>query len=74
MTREVIKELLPIFHAFAEGKTIQCCDRNKPNYWWDIQCKDPSFDLDLFEYRVKSEEKELIEKERSLDKSSFHKR
>ena len=54
MTREVIKELLPIFHAFAEGKTIQCCDRDKPDDWWDIQCKDPCFDLDLFEYRVKS--------------------
>ena len=52
MTREEVKELLPIIQAFAEGKTIECSNQDKQ--WvkidypiWTNNCK----------YRIKPEPK-----------------
>ena len=32
MTREELKEIMPILTAFVDGKTIQCYDRNKEKW------------------------------------------
>ena len=53
MTREEAKQLLPIIHAFAEGKAIESrCIKGDKSLWYDDE--DPSFDDDL-EYRIKAE-------------------
>ena len=53
MTREEAKQLLPIIHAFAEGKAIESrCIKGDKSLWYDDE--DPSFDDDL-EYRIKPE-------------------
>ena len=53
MTREEAKQLLPIIHAFAEGKAIESrCIKGDKSLWYDDE--DPSFDNDL-EYRIKQE-------------------
>ena len=52
MTREEIKELLPIMQAFAEGKTIQFRTNNRP--WIDLLDNDLEINA-LFEYRIKPE-------------------
>lgn len=53
MTREEVKEMLPVFKAFAEGKTIESrCIKGDKSLWYDDE--DPIFDND-FEYRIKSE-------------------
>ena len=55
MTREEVKEMLPILQAFAEGKTIESrCIKGDNSLWYDDE--DPSFDND-FEYRLKPEPK-----------------
>ena len=55
MTREEVKEMLPVLQAFAEGKTIESrCIKGDKSLWYDDE--DPSFDND-FEYRLKSEPK-----------------
>lgn len=54
MTREEIKEMLPILVAFSEGKTIQSRCFGDMSSWYDDE--DPSFDDDL-EYRIKPEPK-----------------
>lgn len=54
MTREVVKELLPIIKAFAEGKTIQFRTNNRP--WIDLVDNDLEINV-LFEYRIKPEPK-----------------
>ena len=55
MTREEAKQLLPIIHAFAEGKAIESrCIKGDKSLWYDDE--DPSFDNDL-EYRLKTEPK-----------------
>ena len=52
MTREQVKELLPIMQAFAEGKTIQFLNGGK---WYDV------YDTDFYQspdvYRIKPEPK-----------------
>ena len=48
MTREEVKEWLPIIQAYADGKNIQFRER-------DIE--EPSFDGHLNEYRIKPEPK-----------------
>ena len=55
MTREEVKEMLPVLQAFADGKTIEsrCIKGDKSLYYDD---EDPSFDNDL-EYRIKPEQK-----------------
>ena len=53
MTREEVKEMLPVLQAFAEGKTIESrCIKGDKSLWYDDE--DPSFDNDL-EYRIKQE-------------------
>ena len=55
MTREEVKEMLPVLQAFAEGKTIESrCIKGDKSLWYDDE--DPSFDND-FEYRIKTEPK-----------------
>ena len=51
MTREEVKEMLPIIKAFAEGKTIQLFTNG---IWEDA--KNPSFE-ELSRYRIKPESK-----------------
>ena len=53
MTREEVKEMLPVLQAFAEGKKIESrCIKGDKSLWYDDE--DPSFDNDL-EYRIKPE-------------------
>ena len=53
MTREEVKEMLPVLQAFAEGKTIESrCIKGDKSLWYDDE--DPIFDNDL-EYRIKPE-------------------
>lgn len=55
MTREEVKEMLPVLQAFADGKTIESrCIKGDKSLWYDDE--DPSFDNDL-EYRIKPEQK-----------------
>lgn len=56
MDRNQAKKLLPIIQAHAEGKTIQSrYNKDSTSLWYDD--KDPSFDDDDFEYRIKPESK-----------------
>ena len=54
MTRELVKELLPIIKAFAEGKTIQVRTNNRS--WVDLVDNNLEINV-LFEYRIKPEPK-----------------
>lgn len=54
MTRELVKELLPIIKAFAEGKTIQFRTNNRS--WVDLVDNNLEINV-LFEYRIKPEPK-----------------
>ena len=55
MTREEIKERLPIMRAFAEGKTIQV-RINNDSFWTDLL--DYKLEIsNLYEYRIKSDPK-----------------
>ena len=55
MTREQVKEMLPVLQSFADGKTIESrCIKGDKSLWYDDE--DPSFDND-FEYRLKPEPK-----------------
>ena len=55
MTREEVREMLPVLQAFAEGKTIESrCIKGDKSLFYDDE--DPSFDND-FEYRIKQEQK-----------------
>ena len=55
MTREEVKEMLPVLQAFAEGKAIESrCIKGDKSLWYDDE--DPSFDND-FEYRIKPKPK-----------------
>ena len=63
MTREEAKKLLPIIKAYAEGKAIESrCIKVDTSLWYDDE--DPIFDdVDDFEYRIKPEKVEHINKE-----------
>ena len=51
MTREEVKEMLPVLQAYAEGKKIESrCIKGDKSLWYDDE--DPSFDND-FEDRIK---------------------
>ena len=54
MNRERARELLPIIQAFAEGKTIECC---QVGCLWET-IKEPTFNTD-YEYRIKPEPREF---------------
>lgn len=57
MTREETKQLLPIFKAYSEGKTIQF--RDSANNWHDFEQETVLiFDGDVNDYRVKPSEVE----------------
>lgn len=51
MTREEIKEFLPIMQAFAEGKAIQF--RCKSGEWVEIRNDEIDFSLSPNDYRIK---------------------
>ena len=53
MNRERAKELLPIIHAFAEGKTVQF--KNSFEDW--IDCDNIMFNWPPKDYRIKPEPK-----------------
>ena len=62
MTREEVKEMLPVLQAFAEGKVIEC--RTKPSAlsksWQDMNEWTEMKEIEFWnntEYRVKSEPK-----------------
>lgn len=56
MTREKVKELLPILEAYANGKTIQYC--NQEYHWEDVKPDEQlDFGGDVINYRIKSEHK-----------------
>ena len=52
MTKEQAKEMLPIFKAFAEGKTIQILNKGE---WYDLY--DTDFKSSIDKYRIKPEPK-----------------
>ena len=55
MTREEVKEMLPVLQAFANGKTIESrYIKGDKSLWYDDE--DTTFDNDL-EYRLKTEPK-----------------
>ena len=37
MTREKVKELLPVLDAYANGKTIQYCHKYPEPHWEDVR-------------------------------------
>ena len=54
MTRNEVKELLPIMQAFSEGKMIHSrCITSETSLWWDDN--NPTFKIDDFDYRIKPE-------------------
>ena len=56
MTREKVKELLPILEAYANGKTIQYC--NSEYHWEDVKPDEQlNFEGDVINYRIKPEPK-----------------
>ena len=56
MTREKVKELLPVLEAYANGKTIQYC--NQEYHWEDVKPDEQlDFGGDVINYRIKSEPK-----------------
>ena len=54
MTREEVKEMLPIIQAFAEGKTIEIYDNRE---WQDLIIGSIKFDCKPSCYRIKPEPK-----------------
>ena len=56
MTREKVKELLPVLEAYANGKTIQYC--NQEYHWEDVKPDEQlDFKGDVINYRIKPEPK-----------------
>ena len=56
MTREKVKELLPVLAAYANGKTIQYC--NPEHHWEDVKSDENlEFSQNATKYRIKSEPK-----------------
>ena len=70
ITRENVKELLPIFKAYAEGKTIEV--KNFKGEW--IETDEPYFDSTPSNYRVKPEPnyRAFINKEECWDEMHNH--
>ena len=70
ITRENVKELLPIFKAYAEGKTIEV--KNFKGEW--IETDEPYFDSTPSNYRVKPEPnyRAFINKEECWDEMHKH--
>ena len=71
MTREEVKEMLPVLQAFAEGKTIESrCIKGDKSLWYDDE--DPSFDNDL-EYRIKPKYRPFANVEECWQEMQKHK-
>ena len=70
ITRENVKELLPIFKAYAEGKTIEV--KNFKGEW--LETDEPYFDSTPSNYRVKPEPnyRAFINKEECWDEMHKH--
>ena len=56
MTREEVKELLPIMQAYSEGKTIEVLSMSITGAKW-TEIYEPDFVLNPNKYRIKSEPK-----------------
>ena len=56
MTREEVKELLPIMQAYSEGKTIEFLSMSPTCAKW-TEIDDPNFILSSNRYRIKPESK-----------------
>lgn len=69
MTREEVKELLPIMQAYAEGKTVQYLSAG--GHRW-LDCNDPLFSKDD-KYRIKPEPKYRPFKSREECWNEMHK-
>ena len=54
MNRNQAKELMPIIHAFAEGKTIQYYDSLIDIADWE-DCENPNFENLTYKFRIKPE-------------------
>ena len=54
MNRKEAKELMPIFKAFAEGKTIQYYDSLIDIADWE-DCENPNFENLTYKFRIKPE-------------------
>lgn len=58
MTREKVKELLPVMQAYANGEVIQFCRKTPEPHWVDVQSDDLiEFREDASQYRIKPEPK-----------------
>ena len=58
MTREKVKELLPVMQAYANGEVIQFCHKTPEPHWVDVQSDDLiEFREDASRYRIKPEPK-----------------
>lgn len=58
MTREKVKELLPVMQAYANGEVIQFCRKTPEPHWVDVQSDDLiEFREDASRYRIKPEPK-----------------
>ena len=58
MTREKVKELLPVMQAYANGEVIQFCRKTPEPHWVDVQSNDLiEFREDASQYRIKPEPK-----------------
>ena len=58
MTREKVKELLPVLDAYANGEVIQFCRKTPEPHWVDVQSNDLiEFREDASQYRIKPEPK-----------------
>ena len=69
MTREEVKEYLPIMQAFAEGKTIQYLD--DCGFWNDIKTF-VFFDYNISCYRIKPEYRPFKSQEECWDEMHKH--
>ena len=58
MTREKVKELLPVMQAYANGEVIQFCRKTPEPHWVDVKPDDLiEFREDAINYRIKPEPK-----------------
>lgn len=52
MTRQEVKNLLPVLQAYVQGKTIQATPKGDGKIWVDV-CKTDTLSFSLFNYRIK---------------------
>ena len=54
MTREEARKAAEVMLAYADGKEVECRDRHESQW---REAKEPGFDWDYFEFRIKPEPK-----------------